>query len=314
MINSTPPKITIGITAYNAADTVARAINSALEQDWPDTEIIIVNDASTDSTPEIIATYKDNPVIRVFHQETNKGVAAARNIILKNAKGDFIAFFDDDDISDPSRIKKQYEILKAQYSPLALCHTARRQFYPDGSERIEPTPGCGGKSVSGSNMFARILTGKPVRDGFGSLATCSLMMPRTVFETIGLYDEEFRRSEDMDFTLRFALAGGNFIGCAEPLVTQEMTRSSEKSLNTEKLYHEKIYHKYAAQLGQAETDFARKWLNLRHVYMSGNKKDFISHLLKLFITHPVLSAQKIIWTLPNFGFNSTFARFHRSQR
>jgi glycosyltransferase involved in cell wall biosynthesis len=309
MTISAPPLITIGITSYMAADTVARAIESAFEQDWPNKEIILVDDASTDATHDILRDIEGRNDIRIFRQPVNKGVAAARNVILREAKGDYIAFFDDDDISVPERLSRQYEILSRKI--FALCHTARRQKYPDGSERIEPTPGSNGHAVKGRDMFARILTGKPVEDGFGSLATCSLMMPRSVWERVGEYDETFRRSEDMDYTLRFALMGGDFIGCAKPLVIQTMTRSGEKNLTTEKEFHEKIYRKYSGELGRQATDFALKWLELRHLFLTHRKFFFASRLIALMVRHPVLSARKIFWALPNIGFNRRFARFHK---
>lgn len=314
MPNSTSPLITIGITAFNAEDTIGRAIDCALAQNWANKEILIVNDCSTDRTASIIETYKSaHPEIRNFRPGQNGGVAAARNILLKEAKGEFIAFFDDDDVSTPDRIEKQYlRILNYGDSDFVVCHTARLQNYPDGSQHIEKTPGSD-ETLSpprGREMFERILTGKPTANGFGSMATCSLMIPRKVFEKVGLYDPNFRRSEDTDYSLRFALAGGVFLGISEPLVTQTMTKSSEKTLQDERKFHEMIYAKYAQQLGAAKTDFCLRWLDMKYEFLNGHFGVFIIKLIKLKLSHPILYIQKIFWAFPNIGFNLKAKKFH----
>ena len=309
------PSITIGITAFNAAETLPRAIECALSQIWSNKQIIIVDDCSTDDTPAIIKGYTSaHPSIRYFGQEHNKGVAAARNVILKNATGDFIAFFDDDDFSREDRLEKQYaRIVDYKLTDFVLCHSSRLQIYPDGTKRIEKTPGSNLQSVApqGHSMFEKILLGKPIQEGFGSLATCSLMLPRKVIERVGFYDENFRRCEDTDFTLRFALAGGHFLGIEETLVTQTMTSSSEKSLADEHKYHGLIYTKFESELGKHKTGFALGWLNLRYEFLYHNKIEFIKKFFLLLTKYPLLTLKKLIWALPNIKFNFNFRKFHQ---
>lgn len=309
------PLITIGITAYNARDTVTRALDCALAQNWPNKEIIIVDDCSSDNTAFIIEAYiLTHPFLKYFRQDQNQGVAAARNIILQNAKGDFVAFFDDDDVSSLDRLEKQYlRIQHYKYSKLAVCHCTRRQIYPDGSMRLEATPGCDETKEApyGDVMFEKILLGKPMENGFGSMATCSLMMPRKVFQEIGLYDESFRRCEDTDFTLRLALKGGHFLGIEEPLVTQTMTSSSEKSLFDEQKHHLLIYRKYEDLLGKDKTDFCLRWLKLRYEFLHNRSFKFLLSFIYLLTKYPLLSIQKIFWVMPNIGFNLKFKKFHK---
>lgn len=315
MSSQNNPLITIGITAFNAVDTLALAIECALGQTWPNKEIIIVDDCSTDETSQIIEKYTSlYPSIRNFRNPVNQGVAASRNIILKKATGEYLAFFDDDDISAKDRIEKQLlRIRNFKLSKFVLCHTARLQIYPDGNKRIEITPGSIESLVvpQGSQMFEKILLGRPIENGFGSMATCSLMMPRHIFEKIGLYDEDFRRCEDTDFTLRFALAGGYFLGIAEPLVTQKMTSSSEKTLLDEKKYHVNIYRKYSDELGTKKFDFGLKWLDLRYEFLHGEIIRFVMRFIFLLCNHPILSIKKLFWALPNIGFNFNFKKFHK---
>ncbi|MCB1025827.1 MAG: glycosyltransferase family 2 protein, partial [Acidobacteria bacterium] len=82
------------IPTYNRADKIARAIESARGQTFPNKQIIVVDDGSTDNTAEIVAKYPD---VKYFYQKNQKQ-AAARNAGLKFAKGDYIATLDSDDV------------------------------------------------------------------------------------------------------------------------------------------------------------------------------------------------------------------------
>lgn len=102
------PKVSMVIPAYNAEDYIARCIDTALAQSLPDVEIVVVDDGSKDSTPEIIDWYVgryDNVV--AIHQE-NGGVAAARNTGIKRAKGEYIGFMDNDDMIRPGMAESLY--------------------------------------------------------------------------------------------------------------------------------------------------------------------------------------------------------------
>src|SRR5262249_1773908 len=126
----TSPLITIGITCYNAADTIARAMHSALRQDWPCFEVIIVDDRSTDGSVRIIEEFiSREPRARLIVHERNTGVAAARNTIVDNARGDFVAYFDDDDVSVPDRLRAQWRRLidyeRAAHARLVFCYANR---------------------------------------------------------------------------------------------------------------------------------------------------------------------------------------------
>src|SRR5688572_16355204 len=143
----TEKTVTIGVTTYNAEDTIQDALNSASVQTLQNTEIVVVDDRSTDSTMSVLRDYACRSDVRIYQNAENRGVAASRNEIIKRATGQFVAFFDDDDISLPSRVERQvrriveYERKFAQGSPV-ICHTARLQIYPDLRQRVEPTMGC----------------------------------------------------------------------------------------------------------------------------------------------------------------------------
>ena len=166
------PLITLGLTAFNAQDTIEGALKSAKTQSYKNTEIVIVDDCSTDGTWDIIQKLaKKDKALRVFQNVKNMGVAGARNRIIHEAKGAFLCFFDDDDESLPNRVATQYERIISYEKEFAggapvICHSARTQVYPDGTSRTERTVGTlKGIAPHGAAMAKRILVGTPLYDG-----------------------------------------------------------------------------------------------------------------------------------------------------
>ena len=113
--------ITVGIACYNIEHYAARCIASVREQTCPHLEILIVDDGSTDATPQVIRKAAgDDPRIRILRQE-NRGLGGARNTILREAKGDYLLFVDGDDYLSPVMIELLYGLLKAERADLAVC-------------------------------------------------------------------------------------------------------------------------------------------------------------------------------------------------
>jgi len=315
------PLITCGITAFNAAESVEKAVLSALAQTWRPLEVVVVDDASTDATWEILQQLANkHPELRVFRQAENGGVAKARNRILAEAKGEFVGFFDDDDESHPSRIQQQYARITQYENRFAngasvICHSARQIFYPDGSKRIEKTMGQNLETLApnGEGVAQRILFGKPLKDAYGSCATCSQMARLAIYRMLGGFDEAFRRGEDTELNIRLALAGGHFVGIAEPLVMQTMTKTSDKSLRDEHRYMRLMLEKHQALLNRhGQYAFCLRWLDLKLMWQEGRRVGFVFELFKLALVHPVLTLRRLFYALPNIGLNSAFSRFHQS--
>src|ERR1700730_4589855 len=103
------PQVSAIIAVYDGAECVARAIDSVLAQQFDSFELIVVDDASRDSTPGVLAGYGDH--IRVIRKTINQGLAAARNLGIAFAPGDFVAFLDADDVWLPGRLAKAGVVL-----------------------------------------------------------------------------------------------------------------------------------------------------------------------------------------------------------
>jgi len=116
-----PPKVSLIIPTYNRAHLLPRALDSALNQDYPALEIIIVDDGSSDNTPEVLAPYLSHPRIRLISHQHNRGVTAAKNTGLDHLPADTVYFgiLDSDDALLPDAVSKLVQIFEQtnnQYS------------------------------------------------------------------------------------------------------------------------------------------------------------------------------------------------------
>ena len=94
------------MAAFNVASYVAASIESVLAQDWADFELIVVDDASTDGTREILQEYAArDPRVRLFMKDRNEGLAEARNLGIVKARGEWVTFLDTDDLFDPRMLR-----------------------------------------------------------------------------------------------------------------------------------------------------------------------------------------------------------------
>jgi len=116
--------VSVIIPAYNSASTIIRALQSVVDQTLAPLEIIVVDDASTDTTRDLVATFATSSSIpvRVLSQTINSGPSAARNAGWDTATGDFIAFLDADDQWHPRKIELQFPVMQSQPKVAMSCH------------------------------------------------------------------------------------------------------------------------------------------------------------------------------------------------
>ena len=115
------PRVTVIIATYSRADLLPRAVDSVLSQTFRDLELIIVDDCSTDDTPEVVAGF-EGPRVCSFRLLTNQGQAAAFNIGLENARGEYVALLDDDDEWMPTKLEKQVAAIEAAAPGVAMVY------------------------------------------------------------------------------------------------------------------------------------------------------------------------------------------------
>jgi glycosyltransferase involved in cell wall biosynthesis len=301
------PLITIGISCYNAEDTIERAIRSAQHQDWPNFEIIVVDDASTDATWQKVETLaRDDSRITAIQRTENRGPAASRNTILDAAKGEFIAFFDDDDESLPERIRLQYELIinyeKQNRTSLIACFASGTRYYPNGyTVNIEAI---GSKQKFPSGLFVAdclLYKGMKSKKYFmgGGTPANSLMARYATFQFIGKFDEHLRRIEDVDFAIRLALFNGHFIGCPERLLKQYSTSAFDKSAIKEFEAHNYLIEKHSAYLKRrGKYQYLKKWQAIRYFHFSNRHGKMFCALFFFLLRYPIAGTRHFLVSGP----------------
>lgn len=301
------PLVTIGVTCFNAEETIARAIKSALTQDWPAIEVLIVDDCSSDESVGVInGAIAGEPLARLFRHDRNIGPAGTRNTILSKAKGTFVAFFDDDDESLPRRIPKQVETL-TEYenrvgANLVACYASGERRYPNGYVKSLPAIGSkGGEAPNGPSVADYLLIYRRNPAWFFGSGTpaCSLMARRSTFIAAGGFDASLRRVEDTDFAIRLALLGGHFVGTSEGLFLQHSTNAADKSPERNLVAEQRLAQKNEAYLRSIGCyHYARHWPKLRYWHFKRNYGRFAGELLRLIVRNPIAVVGHLIVTGP----------------
>ena len=300
------PLITIGMCCYKSTDTVGRAVDSALAQDWPNFELLVIDDGSKDGTAEVIAEkIKGHENARLILHDTNKTFPGALNTVIKEAKGEFIAIFDDDDASLPERLRIQYQTITAYEektgAELVACWGSGVRKYPNGYNVEFQAIGSKPQNPIGTMVIDYLLLYRKRKEVFYGSGTpsCSLMTRKSTYDAIGPYDESMVRSEDVDFSARLALKGGHFIGCSEKILIQYSTNTADKSpeinLKSKQTLVSK-YQEYLVSIGYYY--YALTWPKIRYYHFKKQYfKMFITFLL-LFIRHPLKATRHIFTTGP----------------
>ncbi len=209
---SVQPKFSVIIASFNAAATLAQAIDSVLAQSYPAYEIIIIDDGSTDNTAAVVSRYGSK--VRYFFQQ-NTGVSGARNNGAQLANGDWLAFLDADDHYYPHRLA-QHQALLQQHPEVDFLIGDYHYGCADGSiiRRSIESSAFGSNTLTAADQHAHtVLEGTAmagiIADYFGHTLTFSL--PRTTFLALGGYDRAFSIGEDLHLLIRLCL-GSNKIG------------------------------------------------------------------------------------------------------
>ena len=204
--------VSVIIPTYNRAGTIERAVNSVLAQTWKKTEIIVVDDGSTDQTDQVLKTYGDK--IRVIRQK-NSGPSAARNTGIKAATGEVISFLDSDDAWLPLKTERQAKLLqRTESSGVVCCVCNARMLFSSGtitsfqSARLQPEQAEGVWSNPAHILIDRFLL-------FNQVAA----VRREALSQSGLFREDlpYGLNDDYDLSLRLALIGP-WAFIADPLV------------------------------------------------------------------------------------------------
>jgi glycosyltransferase involved in cell wall biosynthesis len=316
---STKSKITVGITCFNAISTIERAVTSAISQDWPNLEVVIVDDFSTDGSWDVIKSLvKKNHLIKALRHSSNRGAAESRNSLLKNSTGDFIAFFDDDDESECNRVLKQYLSLvgyeKSNGVDNVISFASGVRLYPNGYEFKMPAIGSKDEVPHGPMVADYLLCNTRHRGFFygAGTPTCAMMARRSTLLSVGGFDKNLRRVEDIDICIRLALNESYFVGCPEILFKQYSTVSNYKSAKNNFKSELFMINKYKNYLVNKNLyRYSLDWFYIRYLHFDKKHLLFVLNLIKFVIHNPIRGGLHMFRSLPSrWVHESRIKRIH----
>ena len=189
-------KISVVIPTYNRKHTLPRALDSVLAQSYQPFEIIVIDDGSNDGTFDLIKSkypsinllesHKPSKSLKGYSQ---KGVSVARNVGIKQSKGDWIALLDSDDEWIPDKLIKQVQLLKKNEGSV-FCHT--NEIWIRNGIRVNQHKK---HQKYGGYIFKECLD-------ICRISPSSALIHKSIFEDIGLFDESLKVCEDYDLWLR----------------------------------------------------------------------------------------------------------------
>ncbi|MFC7372831.1 glycosyltransferase [Fictibacillus iocasae] len=218
------PKVSIIIPFYNCS-YVAHAINSALNQTYPNIEIIVVDDGSTRYV-EHLDHFKDKII---YVRKDNGGTATALNLGIKNASGEYIAWLSSDDYFLPEKISKQLAFMQSNQADISytnfdvvdkhnhLIHSAVSQKFSTIKE-----------------LYETMTIGNPING-------CTVMMRKTLFQKVGYFNPDLKFTQDYCMWFRVLFHGYHMYFLDEPLTKyrihdESTTHNNLLQLNTEANY------------------------------------------------------------------------------
>ncbi len=196
-------QISVIIPTYNRSHTLPQAVDSVLAQSLQADEILIIDDGSNDQTRALIQS--NYPQCRYFFQ-ANQGVSSARNLGIHQARGEWIALLDSDDAWLPDKLKQQFQALDASPEH-RLCHT--EEIWMRNGIRVNAMKK---HQKSGGQIFQRCLP-------LCVISPSSVVIHRSLFEEVGLFDTSLPACEDYDLWLRIC-ARDSVLFIEQPLIVK----------------------------------------------------------------------------------------------
>lgn len=237
----------IVIPTHNGSDELKKTLDSILEQTILPDQIVIVDDASdTRHARKLEVLAQMDSRIELIRIAENVGSAMARNIGVESARGEWVAFNDDDCIWDPLKLEKQFDMIKTRGVRVGtFCHIKLLEI--NGEERI--VGGYADRREQRWRMWVQ--HGPPGPPAF--------LVNKKLFERIGGFDSRLSRFEDRDLFVRLEKVFGPFIELPEALVvTTNKEQGVSRNLERLKDAAETLYRKYSAEEVLNEQEF--DWL------------------------------------------------------
>jgi glycosyltransferase involved in cell wall biosynthesis len=267
------PRVSVIIPNYNYAHYLPQTLESVLAQSYPDVEIIVVDDGSSDDSRKVLEQFEGR--VRLIEQQ-NRGVAAARNNGARQSSGQLIAFLDADDIWLPLKLERQVELFLSQ-PELGLVHCGVEEIDAEGNHLSFRSDG-----LEGWVAKELLLLERAVILGGGS----GLVVPRATFDALGGFNERLSTSADWDFFYR--IAARQRVGFVPEPLLQYRIHGTNMHANIG-LMERDMLHAYSEAFSHPDPEIGglrRRCYGNLHMTLAGSffrqKKyyDFARHMMK----------------------------------
>jgi glycosyltransferase involved in cell wall biosynthesis len=296
------PTVSVVVPLYNVERYIGQALSSILRQTFVDFEVLVVNDASSDRSRQIVDQFaKNDPRVSMITQE-NRGLAGARNTGIRNARGKFIAFLDADDLWQPTKLEAHVSLLTAN-PEVGVSFSASELINPDGSSTgLFQTSKIAG--IQPSDIFCR----NPIGNGSApvirrEVIAYEALAPEGV--RICWFDETFRQSEDIELWSRIAVTTEwQFAGIPNPLTLYRINSSGlsadvEKQLASWKKFRDKLQSinpQIVSEFGQRAEAYQLRYL-ARRSSVAGDGRRAIRLLWQAVKQYPRIASEEAAKTL-----------------
>lgn len=260
------PLVSIVIPVYRGANFVGEAIESALAQTYPNIEILVINDGSDDdgATERAVLSYGDK--VRYF-SKPNGGVSTALNMGIREMRGDYFSWLSHDDLYTPQKIERQVEILRKRApenrEAVVMCNGILIDERGEEIPRYSAHPWCG--EYTGEEMFEACQ--KRFRS---SLSVLAMLIPKSVFNQVGFFDESLRYIQDYEYSYRMMMAGYSFV-CTTDNDVKSRVHKGQVTAKYPDLYFKENAIVGKRLLEQFSSD--EKYVRFLHAYLCGCAKE-----------------------------------------
>jgi len=271
-MNKEKEKVSIIIPAYNRESTIEETILSALNQTYPNVEVIVIDDGSTDKTKEICKDFGDKVI---YYYKQNGGISSALNFGIKKMNGEWFKWLSSDDVLTRDAIEKLMKV---------SVETGGQIIYSDH------------EIIDENSNFVRTFR-EPIYKDYYEFASkiwiryignaSSVLIHKSCFETVGFFDESLRFGEDYEWWLRACLVYGyRFFHLQEPIVKYRI-HSKQLTMKIKNIFQndQKIRECTKNAILETDPDWWKTLFNYRKMHNKVDSKTKIKRVLRNLLRH-----------------------------
>jgi glycosyltransferase involved in cell wall biosynthesis len=326
------PKVSVVIPTYNRADKVCKTVESALAQTFCDLEVIVVDDGSADDTGKILADVYGSRIRYYF--QPNQGASVARNRGIAEARGEWIAFLDSDDLWNKDKLEWQFKALERFGTESGACYTDVRFYNHAETRTLFQMAEESYRHGAGSGINAETLK-LLVRPGGAGMVVClsSLLARADIVRKTGGFDVKLLYSQDSEFMFRLALLT-RFCYANRPLVWFDRSPAEIRHVGVSSQWNKMDFFLQDSQvrlegllgLGEGIPAEVRKlvreqlssvhsgWTNwYLEAGQYGKARDSVTKAAKMHLSRNIALKWLLTWTTPALARHTVRQRQHRKK-